>query len=305
MKKVLLAFVIFISIFTLAGCKEEELVTEYTVTDREGNEVVISKNITRIVSTAPSNTEIIVGLGLADKIVAVDKYSPTTELNEDITIINFRNPDVEVLIALQPDIIIASGHNKVGDEDPFILLKEAGIAVVYLPTAETLDGILDDITFMGLILNEVEKAQTMRDTLETEIDNIRTISSQIVDKLDVYFEIGDYSGTLYSVGSNTFLDEIITLVGGNNIYHSESGWPNVSVEDIITKNPDVIITNQSNAENAVDNILNRTGFSSINAVINNSVFLVNGNTTSRGSQNIIEGIKEVAEALYPDIYDFE
>ena len=305
MRKLFIALLVLTFVITLSGCKGEIEVTEFTVTDREGTEVVIPTNITKIVSTAPSNTEVIIGLGLGDMLVAVDKYSPTEGLSEDIAIINFREPDIELLISLEPDIVVASGHNKVGDDDPFKLLKEAGIAVVYIPSADSLQGILDDITFIGLVLGKVEEANTITTDLQTEFDEIAAIAATITTKVNVYFEIGDYSGTLYSFGTETFLNEVVTLVGGNNIYSSESGWLNVSVEDIISKNPDVIVTNQSNVEGIVASIMSRTGFDTIDAVINTQVFVVNGNSTSRGSQNIIEGIREVAEALYPNYYDFD
>lgn len=304
MKKLLTLFVAFAVVFTLAGCEGKTEAKEVTVIDREGNEVVIPTTIERIVSTAPSNTEVIVGLGLASKLVAVDKYSPTEGLNEDISIINFREPDVELLISLEPDIVVASGHNKVGDEDPFKQLKDAGIAVVYIPTAVSLQGILDDIQFIGEVLNKESEATTMVEDLNTQFEEIRTIAANINNKVDVYFEIGEYSGTLYSVGNNTFLHEVIELVGGNNIYKDLEGWPTVSTEDIISKNPDVIISNQDWNTDIINSIMSREGFNTVDAVSNNLVFVVNGNRTSRGSQYIIEGIKEVAEALYPDAYDF-
>ena len=302
MKKILTITLLVLGILVMSGCQKD--LKNQNITDREGNEVLIPSKIDRIVSTAPSNTEVLVELGLSDKIVAVDKYSPTDTLNSDVTIINFRDPDAEALIALNPDIIIASGHNKVGDEDPFKLLKEAGIAVVYIPSATSLQGILDDILFIGNVTNRKTEANAVISDLQRQFDDIKTIANTITNKLDVYFEIGDYSGKLYTFGSETFLNEVVTLVGGNNIYSGETSWISVSSEDIITKNPDVIITNQNYNEEIISNIKSRDGFETINAVINNKVFVVNGNKTSRGSNMIIEGIKEVAEALYPDYYDF-
>ncbi|PAT02224.1 ABC transporter substrate-binding protein [Candidatus Izimaplasma bacterium ZiA1] len=302
MKKILTITLLVLGILVMSGCQKD--LENLNITDREGNEVSIPSKINRIVSTAPSNTEVLVELGLSDKIVAVDKYSPTDTLESNVTIINFRDPDAEALIALNPDIIIASGHNKVGDEDPFKLLKEAGIAVVYIPSATSLQGILDDISFIGEVTNRKTEANTVIADLQRQFDEIKTIAETITNKLNVYFEIGDYSGKLYTFGSETFLNEVVALVGGNNIYSGETSWISVSSEDIITKNPDVIITNQNYNEEIVENIKNRAGFETISAVINGKVYVVNGNKTSRGSNMIIEGIKEVAMALYPDYYDF-
>jgi len=302
MKKILTISLLVLGILVMSGCQKES--SNLDVTDREGNQVSVPRTINKIVSTAPSNTEVLIELGLSDKIVAVDKYSPKDTLNSDVTVINFREPDAEALIALNPDIIIASGHNKVGDEDPFKLLKEAGIAVVYIPSATSLQGILDDILFIGEVTNKKVEATNITKDLQDEFDEIKAIASTITNKVDVYFEIGDYSGKLYTFGSETFLNEVVTLVGGNNIYANETSWISVSSEDIIIKNPDVIISNQDYNSEIITNIKNRDGFETINAVINDKIFVVNGNKTSRGSNLIIEGIKQVAEALYPDYYDY-
>ncbi len=302
MKKIITLVAGFALLFTLVGCIQSK---EVEITDREGNIVTIPTSIERIVSTAPSNTEILVGLGLADKIIAVDNYSPTEGLNDSVEIINFREPDVELLISLLPDVIIASGHNLVGDEDPFFQLKEAGIAVVYIPSAISIDGVYEDINFIGKTVNKVKEAEEMIRILRDEVEAIKETSKLITNRKDVYFEIGDYSGVLYTFGNNTFLDEIITLVGANNIYNDKESWISVSAEDIVNINPDVIVTNQNYVEGIIETIKSRIGFDTTNAVINDLVFVVDGNYTSRGSQKIIEGIKQIAEAIYPDVYDFE
>ena len=82
--------------------------------------------------------------------MAIDKYSADVEgVNTEIPQIDFRNPDAETIIGLEPDIVIASGHNKVGENDPFQLIKEAGIPVVYIPSSYSIDGIYGDIEFMA------------------------------------------------------------------------------------------------------------------------------------------------------------
>ena len=119
----------------LVGCSDKTV----TMQDREGNDFTKPSKVERIISTAPSNTEVLVALGMADKLVAVDKYSEDVKgISEDIPKINFRNPDAETIIGLEPDIIIASGHNKAGDEDPFQAVKDAGIPVVYIPSSVSL-----------------------------------------------------------------------------------------------------------------------------------------------------------------------
>ena len=140
MKKILsLITSIIVFSFILVGCSKKDVV----ITDREGNKVTMSNKLERIISTAPANTETLVELGLADKLVAIDTYSSDVEgIPSNIEKIDFLNPDAEAIIGLEPDLIIASGHNKSGSsDDPFKLVKEAGISVVYIPSSESIQGI--------------------------------------------------------------------------------------------------------------------------------------------------------------------
>lgn len=282
----------------LVGCGSKTV----TMKDRAGNEFTSPKKLERIISTAPSNTEVLVGLGLADKLVCVDKYSAGIEgVSEDITKIDFRNPDAETIIALEPDIIIASGHNKEGKEDPFAVLKEAGIPVVYIPSSDSIEGIYGDIEFMAEVVDKKSEGKKMVDEMKKEVASIKAIGDTITDKKKVYFEIGS-SSKLFSFGTKTFLNELITTVGAENILADEEGWISPSEEAIITANPDVILTNEGYLENPTELIAKRPGFNTVNAVKNNEIFLIDKDTSSRGSQNVIKALKEIAKAIYPDKY---
>lgn len=301
MKKKLTSILALVLVFMLAtvGCSQKSK----TIKDREGNDVTLPKKMDRIISTAPSNTEVLVDLGLADKLVAVDKYSTDIKgINKDIEKIDFLNPDAEAIIALNPDIIIASGHNKTGSsEDPFKLIKEAGISVVYIPSSESIQGIYDDIMFLADITDKKEKGQQIVDNMKKEVDEIKAIGETIKDKKKVYFEIGP-APNLYSFGNSTFLNEMIELVGAENVFKDEKAWISPSEESVIDKNPDVILTNVGYIKNPLDEIKSRNGWNNITAVKDNKVFLIDKNASSRPSHHAIKALKEMAVAIYPESY---
>ncbi len=295
-----LVFAMVFSLAIFAGCAE----TTKTMTDREGNEFTLPKKVEKIISTAPSNTEVLVDLGLADKLVAVDKYSADVEgINKDLPKIDFRNPDAETIISLQPDIIIASGHNKVGDNDPFQLVKDAGITVVYIPSSYSIDGIYGDIEFIAQITKADKKSKEIIDNMKKEVESIKAIGDKITNKKKVYFEIGSGS-MLSSFGKETFLNEMIEIVGAENIFANEKSWISPSIEAIISANPDVILTSMPdiNGVKAVDDIKSRDGWDSITAIKQGQVYSIDGNSSSRPSQNIIKALKEMAQAIYPNEY---
>jgi len=288
---------ILVVMLAMVGCSPKEEV----VTDREGNEVKLPSKMERIISTAPSNTEVLVELGLSDKLVAVDTYSSDIDgLDKNIEKIDFLNPDAEAIIALEPDIIIASGHNKSGSsEDPFKLIREAGISVVYIPSSDSIQGIYDDIMFMADITNTKDKGQEIVDNMKKQVEEIKAIGDTITDKKKVYFEIAP-APSLYSFGNSTFLNEMIELIGAENIFKNEKSWIAPSEEAVIDANPDVILTNVDYVENATEEIKARKGWENINAIKESQVFLIDANASSRPSQNVVKALKEMATAVYPE-----
>lgn len=291
---------VLVVMLAMVGCSSKETI----VKDRAGNDVTMPNKIERIISTAPSNTEILVELGLADKLVAIDTYSSDVEgISDDVEKIDFLNPDAEAIISLQPDLIIASGHNKSGSsDDPFKLVKESGISVVYIPSSESIQGIYDDISFIADITNTKENGQKIVDNMKSQIDEIAKKGERIQDKKKVYFEIAP-APNLYSFGNSTFLNEMIELIGAENILKDENGWIAPSAESIIDKNPDVILTNVDYIDKPIEEIKSREGFENISAVKNNQIYQIDKNSSSRPSQHIIKALNEMAKVIYPDVYN--
>lgn len=302
MKKRIISIILCMVLIFAVGCSSTE--TEKTVTDREGNEVTIPTKIERIVSTAPSNTEVLVDLGVADKLVCVDNYSEGIEgLNKDVEKMDFSAPDAEAIIGLEPDIIIASGYNKSGSgDDPFKAVSDAGISVVYIPSSNSINGIYKDIEFLASIVNAEDEGQKIISNMKKEISEIAEKGKTIKDKKTVYFEIGP-APTLYSIGKDTFVNEMISLIGAENIFKDEESWISPTEESVLDANPDVILTNVNYVDDPVSEIIGRKGWDSITAVKNKDVYFIDANSSSRPTPNIIKALKEMAKAIYPGVYE--
>ena len=299
-RKHIIYFLISIMIMTLlAGCGGKTV----TKKDREGNEFNQPKKIEKIVSTAASNTEILSTLGLGDKIVGTDKYSDDIEgLREDRTKLDFMNLNAETIISLEPDIVIASTMSKSGSEDPLKSIKDAGIAVVYIPSSQSLEGIYEDITFLADVTGTSKKGKEIIENMKKDVEDIKKVGDSIKDKKKVYFEIGSTPG-LYSFGNDTFLNELINIIGAENIFANEKSWISPSEESVISANPDVILTNENYIPNAIEAIKKRPGWENVNAVKNNQVFLIDQNSSSRSTHKVIKALKEMAKAVYPEQYE--
>jgi len=274
------------------------------IIDREGNEIEIPKSLDKIISTSPTNTEILVGLGLTDKIIATDLYSSDVEgIKEGIASLDMFNLDMEKIIALKPDAVFLNEISLAGEGDKYAPLKEAGIKVLYIPAAVSLQGIMDDITFISQYTNTQDKGKelvkSIKDTMELVSGKVKLLSS---NPPKVYFEISA-SPSFYSFGNGTYLNEIIELCGGVNIYADQKSWIANTEESILNANPDVIISNVAYDGYSYTEINDRAGWAVLNAVKNKNVYLVDTNATSRASQNVVKGIKEIANAIHPGIIE--
>ena len=274
------------------------------ITDRTGKTVTIKNQINRIVSTAPSNTEIITDLGQAHKLVAIDRHSANvTGIPEGLTQLDFFYPDAEAIIRLEPDIIIASGHNPTGTgEDPFKLLRNAGIPVVYISMSASIDEIYNDIAFIADILRVQKEGEKLISSMKAQIDEIAHMTANIKDRRKVYFEISA-APDMMTFGKGSYIDDMISVIGAKNVFGDENWLVKPGAEAIISRNPDVILTNVSYIDDPIAEIKSRAGFKHINAVKNDRIYQINTDSSVRPSSRIILALRQMSRVVYSEFYE--
>jgi iron complex transport system substrate-binding protein len=260
----------------------------------------------RIISAAPSNTEIITGLGLAGRLVAVDPYSKDIEgVRADLPEVDFFYPDAEAVIGLEPDIIISNEINNFGAADsPFKPLVDMGIRILQIPTSTRIADIYGDIVTIAEALGVKERGEALAGTLKAEVDRIAEIGKTVTDKKKVYFEVSPLP-YMVTLGSGTYLNEMIEILGAVNIFSDQSGWFAPAAEAILERDPDVILTMEMTGTDAIDPVAelqNREGFETVTAIKENRIFTKNANSSGRPSQNIMLAFWQMARAVYPDLY---
>ena len=256
--------------------------------------------VNRVVSTAPSNTEIIADLGMAHTLVAIDRHSANVGgLPENLPLLDFFYPDAEVIIGLEPDIIIASGHNPTGTgEDPFRLLRETGIAVVYIPMSKSIDDIYRDIEFIAGLLQAQENGEKLIDSMKAQIAEITQYVPLIETRKSVYFEVSA-APDMITFGRDSFIGDMISVIGARNIFENDNWFVTPGAESIIDRNPDVILTNVNYIDDPIGEIKARPGFDHINAVINSRVYQIDTDSSVRPSARIILALRQMSHAVYP------
>jgi iron complex transport system substrate-binding protein len=305
MKLMAKTIIIVLLIILTAGCGAK---ADKEIIDRAGRTVRITGAVNRVVSTAPSNAEIIADLGEAGRLVAVDRHSANVSgIPAGLPLLDFFYPDAEVIVKLEPDIIIANGHNPTGSgEDPFRLLEEMGIPVVYISMSKSINDIYLDIAFISRILGVDEKGRELATSMKAQIDEIAQKTANIAekDRKNVYFEISA-APEMFTFGRDSFLNDMITVINARNIFENENWILSPSAEAVIERNPDVILTNVNYIDDPIGELKGRPGFDHINAVMRNHVYQIDTDSSVRPSARITLALRQMSRAVYPNAYETE
>lgn len=313
LKKNLLVLSMVLLLFGMVGCstdqpsesvvsdseQSQETIYPLIITDGTGEELTLSSEPKRIVSLIPSLTETLYAIDAGARVVGVtsyDNYPAEAQLNAEYVFEDALNPNLEQIIALNPDLIVMGPYNEELTEK----IRSLNIPVAkYDP--QNIDQVYQTIEGLGMITNKNDMAfelvSTMKEKEEAIIEKTKVISDN--ERVNVWVEIAqDY----WTAGKGTFIDELVTKAGGINIVN-ENGWIQYSEEQIIASNPEVIITTYGYYDpNAVDNVYTRTGWQSIDAVVNKSVVNINDDLVNRPGPRIIDGLEEMAKTLYPNLF---
>ena len=273
-----------------------------TLTDAVGDEVVIEEEPEAIVSMLPSNTEIAYELGLGDKIVGVSDFDNYPEEAAEVEKIGGQEFNVEKIISLQPDLVLAheSGLG-VGDEG-LQQLRDAGLEVFVVNNAARFEEVYDSITVVGQATGTMEEAENIISEMEVQVAEIEELASTIEEPKSVFLEVGSQPD-IFTTGSGTFMDEMLTLINAENVAGDLEGWVSMDPEAIVAANPDVIITTEgAYVEDAVEQIKSRGGFAEVTAVKEDAVYNLDSDMLTRSGPRLSEGLMEMAQAVYPEVF---
>jgi iron complex transport system substrate-binding protein len=313
LKKISLCLSILLILSALAGCNqnkndivkepEKQELSQNTenypleVEDDFGNKVAIEKAPEKIISLAPSHTEILFSLGLDSKIAGVTTYcdypeeAKAKEIVGDYTAIN-----LEKIIEINPDLVLIYGP---GDEESNNRLKEAGITILgFMP--ESIDQVIDTIKKIGKITGKAEEAKEVTDKMIEKRDSI-VEKVKDKDKVKVFYEI--WHDPLMVAGPGSFMDELMTVAGGDNIAKDAEGqYPQFDIEQLIERNPEVYLTSKDSEEKTVESIKARPGYEDITAIKEGNIYILDPNIVSRPGPRIVEALELVAKAIHPELF---
>lgn len=272
--------------------------TGYLFTDSKDRQVRVPDHPERIISMAPSITETLYELEVDDRLVGVTDYcNYPVNASTKTSIGGFSTPNMEVMVSLNPDLIISAAWN----EESVALLENKGFAIVII-LAETLEEIIFNIGVIGNLTDAGTKGTVLMNKLTTDMESITNKTSIFHENnsISCYFEIWE---SPMVAGGSSFLDDMITKAGAINIFSDlQLEWPSVQHEWIIASDPDVIFITEHSAPYYSQDVCSRTGYNVVNACINARVYLGNDDIYLRTGPRIIMALENMTRYLYPFLF---
>jgi iron complex transport system substrate-binding protein len=279
----------------LAACTTPVQTPAQYVVDDLGRLVAINGTPQRIISLAPSNTEILFALGLGDKVVGVTMYCDyPPEAQDKEKVGDYYGPDIEKIIALQPDLILATDFHRF---DLIPALEQQGFAV-FAVAPQTLDDVLESIQKIGEITGKEAEASELVKGMKSKIEEIEEQTKALEQKPRVFYMT--WHDPMWTVGRNTWIDDLITIAGGVNIFsqYFESGAM-VEIEWVIFLNPEIIIA----SEWSYDWALNATELASTSASQTGRIYTFDDDLAQRPGPRLVEGLDWFAYLIHPEIFE--
>jgi iron complex transport system substrate-binding protein len=282
----------------LTACSPAGQTPPQYVFDDLGRLIAINGTPQRIISLAPSNTEILFALGLGDKVVGVTDwcdYPPEALEKEKVG--DYNTPDIETILALNSDLILAGYGNTM---EVINSLDGLGLTVFGIKTTD-LDDLLDDIRTVGEITDKEIEAQALTSEMEGTIQAVVSQTEELQQKPRAFYLLwGGEDSPLWSAGSDTFVGELIEKAGGVNICGNMTGYSEVSLEYIVASDPQIIIT--SSWPGVYEWAMNSTELAITDARESGYIYACDDNLVQRPGPRLVEGLEWFAHFIHPEIF---
>jgi len=273
-----------------------------SLTDGLGRQVILAEPAQKVVSLAPSNTEILFAIGAGGQTVGRDLFSdyPAEALSLPDIGGSMGEYNLEAIVALQPDLVLAA---EINPTELVKSLEDLGLTVFYLKNPTTLEEMYANLEIVAQLTGRETEAAALVESLKARVAAVDEKIAPISSQFSVFYEI-DASNPAqpYTAGKGTFITLLIGRAGGKNIAAELDAYPQLSIEQIVAEDPQVIILGDSMWGVTVESVAERPGWENLSAVKNGQVFPFDDNLVSRPGPRLVDGLEALAKLLRPELF---
>ena len=274
-----------------------------TFTDGLNRTVTLNSPAQRIVSLAPSTTEMLFAVGAGAQVVGRDSFSNYPESVSSLTDVGGSSGaySYETITSLHPDLVVAA---EINTADQVKALENLGLTVYYLANPVDFTDLFDEMVILGKLSGHESEAQTAANVLAKRVAAVKATVANAASQPLVFYEIdGTDPSKPWTIGPGSFMDQMITTAGGKNVGADlTSQWAQISVEDLLVKNLDLILLGDGNYGVSADQVAARTGWDKLTAVQQGHVYTFNDDLVSRAGPRMVDGLEALAKLIHPELF---
>jgi iron complex transport system substrate-binding protein len=272
------------------------------LTDGLGRSVILNEAAQRIVSLAPSNTEILFAIGAGEQVVGRDDFSDYPEAAKNIASIGstFEALNTELIVSMKPDLVLAA---EINTPEQVKALEDLGLNVYYLKNPSTLEEMYTNLEIVAQLTGHEEEAATVIEALKVRVAAVDEKILPLSSRISVFYEVdGTDPSKPFTAGKGTFITLLIERAGGTNIASDIDGYPQLSLEQVVAANPAFILLGDAKWGITPESIAQRPGWANLSAVKNGQVLPFNDDLLSRPGPRMVVGLEELAKLLRPELF---
>lgn len=281
----------------LLSCQQEQKQQQNLLSSKDdlGHVVTMQHLPRRIISLAPSITETLFTLGLDSSVAGVTDYCDyPAAAKKKPKVGGMLNPNIERILALQPDLVLMSGSGNMRSD--YDKLTSSGVTV-FVSYPRSVNGVFKSIADIGALTSRTSVADSIVSRLQQRRDDLVRRAAR-EQKRSVLMLLS--LNPIVATGSGTFLDELLALANGENIARGAStAYPMLSREEILRRQPDVIIATNDIVHSADDLSTAYSEWKSLSAIRHGSVAIVDASIVSRPGPRIIDGLEAIIRVIHP------
>jgi iron complex transport system substrate-binding protein len=276
--------------------------TTLTFTDGLGREISLNGPAQKVISLAPSNTEILFAIGAGSQIVGRDQLSDYPAEAANVTDIgsSFEALNTELIVSLNPDLVLAA---EINTPEQVKQLEDLGLTVYYLKNPLTLEEMYSNLELVAQMTGHEAETATLIESLKARVAAVDEKIAPISSRPGVFYEMdGSDPAKPWTAGRDTFITQLIDRAGGQNIAADIDGYPQLSLEQVVAADPAFIILGDTRYGITPESIAQRPGWENLSAVKNGNVVPFNDDLVSRPGPRLVDALEELAKLLRPELF---